>query len=825
MRPIPLLLAVLAGCAPGDEDSGSDDPYNVQVGPYDVDIRWTTHGIPHVQATDYGSLGYGAGYAFAFDHGCVFADQLVKITGTRAKYFGEAFIDSDFGWRGLRPVEQAEEVWNSLDDTMRDTLVGYAAGYNRWVDEGNQPPACADAEWVRRITHIDVTAYALALVLDGSGNVFVNEVGQAAPPNAPSPPPAAPGPERLDQIGLELRDPKRGSNGWAIGKDRTANGKGMVLSNTHFPSIGEKQWYEWHLTIPGELDVYGVSLMGVPIVNMGFNAHVAWTHTVSYSPRFIGYFLTLDPTDPTRYLFDGSFRDMTSTVHTIEVADGNGGTREVSRELWRSHYGVVINAPIIGWSDSLAVTLRDVNAGNIAAFDTWFEMNTAKSMDEFIQAHRTHQGIPWVYTIAASEDGQAYFGDTSRVPYLSDKAISAWQDSLTAGGPTSLIASNFADFGVIGVDGSDPLYAWVDDPMAATPGIVPYDLAPTDLRTDYVFNANDSHWLHNAEAPLTGYPQALYGPEGTARSARTRMNGRYLSETGEGSASGADGKFTLAELEAAAMSMRSSIVEESKDAVVARCKGVTDVDMASDGVVDISEACALLEAWSGRYTTDAVGAIVWREMLGSGEFDLGDLNDGGGNLFETPFSVQDPLGTPRDVAPGPVGPDVETNDDRILRSIARAVLRLNAVGVDLDAKLGDVQEIVLGNPDAPTRVGVPGASYWEGTIGISDYSGGATSTLLPYWRRGELANVATELTTDGTYPMNNGNSWIMAMQFGDDGPEARAVMTYSQSEVWDSPNLADQTTIYSGGNLRDVAFTDAQIDAALVDEVNLTYAP
>ncbi len=28
-------------------------------------IRWTAHGIPHIEASDYEGLGYGYGYAFA----------------------------------------------------------------------------------------------------------------------------------------------------------------------------------------------------------------------------------------------------------------------------------------------------------------------------------------------------------------------------------------------------------------------------------------------------------------------------------------------------------------------------------------------------------------------------------------------------------------------------------------------------------------------------------------------------------------------------------------------------------------------------------------
>ena len=45
---------------------------------YSAEIRRTSHGIPHIKAADIGSLGFGEGYAFAQDHLCSLADQIVK---------------------------------------------------------------------------------------------------------------------------------------------------------------------------------------------------------------------------------------------------------------------------------------------------------------------------------------------------------------------------------------------------------------------------------------------------------------------------------------------------------------------------------------------------------------------------------------------------------------------------------------------------------------------------------------------------------------------------------------------------------------------------
>ena len=138
--------------------------------------------------------------------------------------------------------------------------------------------------------------------------------------------------------------------------------------------------------------------------------------------------------------------------------------------------------------------------------------------------------------------------------------------------------------------------------------------------------------------------------------------------------------------------------------------------------------------------------------------------------------------------------------------------------LDHDTALGDAQFLAFTDP----AIGIGGGQYWEGTIGIADYSPGATTTLLPRYEREPLANDITELTASGEYPVNNGNSWIMAMAFEEDGPRARAVLTYSQSEDPASPFYDDQSVLYSAGQLRDIRFTEEDIAAHTVTSIRLT---
>ena len=59
---------------------------------YDVTITRTEYGIPHIVAKDYGSLGYGYGYAFAQDNICTMAADYISVEGLRSRWSGGATV-------------------------------------------------------------------------------------------------------------------------------------------------------------------------------------------------------------------------------------------------------------------------------------------------------------------------------------------------------------------------------------------------------------------------------------------------------------------------------------------------------------------------------------------------------------------------------------------------------------------------------------------------------------------------------------------------------------------------------------------------------------
>ena len=52
---------------------------------YEVLVRRTASGVPHIKADDFASLGFGTGYAMAQDNVCILADQFLRFAAQRSE--------------------------------------------------------------------------------------------------------------------------------------------------------------------------------------------------------------------------------------------------------------------------------------------------------------------------------------------------------------------------------------------------------------------------------------------------------------------------------------------------------------------------------------------------------------------------------------------------------------------------------------------------------------------------------------------------------------------------------------------------------------------
>jgi acyl-homoserine-lactone acylase len=762
-------------------------------GGYEAEIRWTTHGVAHVRAADWGGLGFGQGYACARDNLPTLADQIVKVRSERARYFGpgpaDANVASDFGYLALGVTDRAATLRDAQPDHIRQLVAGYAAGYGAAVREAGDawelPAWCAGAEWIRPIDELDLYAYLGDVALMASGRNLAQVIGRAEAPGPDGPVEPSP----MEALGGNTL----ASNGWAVGRDLTASGHGMVLANPHFPWYGEGRFWECHLTIPGTLDVYGVSLLGTPGVQMGFTEGVAWAHTFSAGHRFTLYQHDLPPGAPTTYRYGDDVREMTSRTHRIEVRGDDGATTALERTLWRTHHGPMVNLPLLGWGLETAFSYRDANLDNDAVLSQFLGMDQARDLDEFRAVYREVQGMPWVNTMAADRTGRVWYADASATPKLTDGAKERFVERVR----TDLIAMLLLENRVALLDGGDPDDEWVEVEGVRSPGLEPVDALPQMERTDYVVNANDPHWMSHPAQPLEGF-SPLCGIERQPLSLRTRQNLLTVGALAE------QGGVTVDDLVDAVLGNRCLSADLLLDDAIGRCRAAGTVEVGGVAV-DVAAAADVLAAWDRRVDLGSAGAALWRETVRS--FPATDWRSAGG-LFGDPFDPDDPVATPRRLADGAAG-----GPDPIVVAVATAVGHLGTAGVALDAPLGSVQWAVRGED----RVPVHGGLEAEGVLNILSPTSALASGLpvdsleplpappAPVPGRAGLA--------EGGYQVDYGTSFLMAVELTGDGPVGVGLLAYGQSGDPASPHHRDGTEAFAAKQLRPLLFRDADIDA------------
>ncbi|MFG3266757.1 penicillin acylase family protein [Streptomyces bobili] len=765
------LLTAATGTLPATAADRPDDRSRKEhpsAGGLSAVVRYTEYGIPHILARDYADLGFGTGWAQAADQVCTVADGFVTVRGERSRFFGpnaatdfslssaSRNLSSDLYFRGVRDTGTVERLLArpapaGPSRTAKELMRGYAAGYNAWLRQNRiTDPTCKGAAWVRPITTLDVAARGYALAVLGGQGRAVDGITAAQPPTTGTSTPsgaAAPDPARTARAaaGLFAADSAdMGSNAVAFGGSTTANGRGLLLGNPHYPWQGGRRFWQSQQTIPGRLNVSGASLLGTPTVSIGHNAHVAWSHTVATGVTLNLHQLTLDPADPTAYLVDGRPERMTKRSVTVAV---QGGT-PVTRTQWWTRYGPVVtglgSSLPLPWTTTTAYALNDPNSTNLRASDTALGFGTARSTADVLGSLRRTQGLPWVNTIAADSAGQTLFTQSQVLPRITDELAQRCS--------TPLGRATYPASGVAVLDGSRGDCALGRDGDAVEPGIFGPAALPTLRDAPYAENSNDSAWLANADQPLTGY-QRVFGTIGTARSLRTRG---ALEDV---AALAGRGGLTVRDLQQQQYANRVPAADLAASDAAKACAALPgSTATGSDGqAVDVSGACGVLAAWDHKAGTGSRGALLfdrfWRRLPAARQ-------------WKVPFSAADPVGTPH---------TLDTDAPAFATALADAVAELRAADIPLDSPLGKHQFVVRGGKRIPVPGGTESLGVWNKVEAVWNPAGGGY----------------TEVTT--------GSSYMQAV--GWDGgrcPVARTLLTYSQSSNPVSRHHDDQTRLFSG---------------------------
>ncbi len=760
-QPLPLRVlmllvpALLAACG------NSDDP-----GADTFTITRNGYGVPHIQAASIESAATGMGLAQAEDHFCQIQEHAVTVNGERALRLGAegrllvesaartvSNVDADFFYRLVIDRDKARASFDAADSTTRALLRGYLAGYNLYFQRTPKQDLDSNcAAYARELTPADLAGMLVdRLVRAGSGAFFT---ALATPPQPPAPATVA----RQRALRLptaavlaHLPQAPSASNGWAFGRDVASGGRGVLFGNPHFPLAGLDRFVEARVTVPGEIDVSGITQLGLPAVAIGYNRDVAWSHTVSSARRFTLHELALKPGDPLTYTVDGAERAITPVDITVPLPALAGQPSAVTRRYYRTEFGPLLQLAAGGlpWSAKFAYALQDVNLDNNRAVNAWWQMGRARNVRALRDTLADTRALPWVNTLAADGTGEVLFADLSPVPRVEAADIQRCAPS-----PQAAALLGLAQLVVLKATDSSCNWARAAQPMER---LLPAERMPALIRTDYVANSNDSYWLAHPQHSFAADLSPILGPVGVPQRLRTRAALDLIEQRLAGT-DGLPGQkvsaTALMTLWARNQNMAARLV---LDDLLAQVCGTPEPTATLPGgtPVPLVPACNTLARWDRSSSTQARGAHLFREFWSRAAKLPG--------VFAVPFNPAQPQVTPRGLAVAAT--------PALTVALGQAVVALQAQGVALDATLGSVQALT----GAGVRRPIPGGDEFEGVL----------NKMQPRPLLG------------GQYEPYNGTTWLQIVTLGDEGAQAEGFLGYSQSTAPRSPHAADQLPLLS----------------------------
>jgi len=529
-------------------------------------IRRDTYGVPHIIAPTEAAAARAHGYATAEDHFLALSRLFLRARGEQAAYFGESALAQDEEIAKWGIYEVARGAFDRLPPLTQILLNNYAAGYNLYLSRHRSEAP----EWAIPISGVDVLAHCRAVVLIDfssfnrrAGQISSSVSAQAAP----------------------------GSNMWAIGRGLSVSGHGLLLANPHLNWGGSHLFHEVHITVPGKINVNGATLIGFPVIGIGFNERLGWAHTVNNRRPDDVYELTLDPQDENRYLYDGESLPLKKKAVSLRVKRA-AGVEIVTREFFSSHYG-----PIVKKEHGRAYALKSPNLDAVDFLTQWNRMAKAKSLAEF-RAALNMQAMPMFNVGYADAEGNVFYLFNGRIPWRAP-------DYQYNGRPVSGNTSESEWFGIL--------------PISELPQV-------TNPKGGYIQNCNDAPWYANLREILN---PALYPP----------------NLTGDGL--GFRGQFSLRLLDAASKLDLQQVIKNKFDDRILVAERVKSelmelVEEQTSHRTEWKAALSVLKAWDGRASAQSRGALLffrWWE----------EYTRGAKPTFKINWNASEPLTTPRGI--------------------------------------------------------------------------------------------------------------------------------------------------------------------------------
>ena len=391
-----------------------------------VSVRRNSQGMPLIESSSFHDALFTLGYVHAGDR----ISQMVRLRllaqGRLAELNGADALETDRLMRTVNLKKNADELYKSASPRLKRFFEVYARGVNAYLFRYRDklPADLAQANYNVEYWKPEDSALIFSLLSFGmsvnlqeelNALVLAQKVGtDKLPWLMPTYPNEALPTAEADKLkGLALGSQLQGlntvaqaleqvtqlslpgvtaSSDWAIGPQRSRNGKSLLANDIHQPIGVPSAWNYVQIRAP-KYQVAGASIAGLPTFFAGFNGKVAWGMSMAMGDNQDVFLEKLKRQgNNLYYLADGKWLPATVRNETFFVK----GQRPIREAIYETRHGPLLNSALgtpNALNSPLGLALQTPDLKGDKTLDAFFDLSRAQNSEKASDASREIRAV------------------------------------------------------------------------------------------------------------------------------------------------------------------------------------------------------------------------------------------------------------------------------------------------------------------------------------------------------------------------------------------------------------------------------------------------